>query len=75
MKRLIRGFSDSFWTADAMLIGLLVFIIVVGAASPLDSLPLMAVLFTVLGLWVMHALMMRGGDARRPERRRIRRGV
>ena len=57
--RLINGLSESFWTADAMLIGLLVFFIVVGAMNPLDSLPLAVVLLTLLGLWVVHAVVAR----------------
>jgi hypothetical protein len=61
--RLINGLSESFWTADAMLIGLLVFFIVVGAMNPLDSLPLAVVLLTLLGLWVAHAVIVRRDDA------------
>ena len=72
--RLINGLSESFWTADAMLIGLLVFFIVVGAMNPLDSLPLAVVLLTLLGLWVVHAVVARR-DAAAPlaaESQRIR---
>jgi hypothetical protein len=73
-SRLIGSVSESFWTADAMLIGLLVFFIVVGAMDPLDSLPLAMVLFVLLGLWVAHALSVRHGGSSplEPSSRRIR---
>jgi hypothetical protein len=71
--RLINGLSESFWTADAMLIGLLVFFIVIGAMNPLDSLPLAVVLATLLGLWVAHAIAVhRGGGPLTAESQRIR---
>lgn len=73
MKSLRNGVSESFWTADAMLIGLLTFFIVVGAMNPLDSLPLAVVLLTLLGLWIAHALSARrGAEPLAPESRRIR---
>ena len=73
MKSLRNGVSESFWTADAMLIGLLTFFIVVGAMNPLDSLPLAVVLLTLLGLWTMHAVSARrSGGPLEPESRRIR---
>ena len=73
-NRLINGLSESFWTADAMLIGLLVFFIVVGAADPRDSLPLAVILMVLLGLWTIHALSVRrtAHGALAPESRRIR---
>jgi hypothetical protein len=74
MKSLRNGVSESFWTADAMLIGLLTFFIVVGAMDPLDSLPLAVVLLTLLGLWTAHAVSVRRerGVALAPESRRLR---
>lgn len=74
-NRLVNGVSESLWTADAMLIGLLVFFIVVGAMNPLESLPLAVALVALLGLWVVHALSVRraGTDIPlAPESRRIR---
>jgi hypothetical protein len=72
-KRLTSGLSESFWTADAMLIGLLVFFIVIGAMNPLDSLPLAVVLLTLLGLWAIHAVSMRRtAGPLEPDSRRIR---
>ena len=72
-KRLTSGLSESFWTADAMLIGLLVFFIVVGAMNPLDSLPLAIVLLTLLGLWTIHAVSARhAAGPLEVESRRIR---
>ncbi len=72
-KRLTSGLSESFWTADAMLIGLLVFFIVIGAMNPLDSLPLAVVLLTLVGLWLMHAITLRReAGALTTENRRIR---
>ncbi len=73
MKHFRNGVSESFWTADAMLIGLLTFFIVVGAMDPLDSLPLMVVLLTLIGLWTMHAIAVRREAAPlSSESRRIR---
>lgn len=71
-NRIVNGLSESFWTADAMLIGLLVFFIVVGAMDPRDSLPLAAVLLTLVALWALHAVSMRREGALTPESRRIR---
>jgi uncharacterized membrane protein len=73
MKSFRNGVSESFWTADAMLIGLLTFFIVVGAMDPLDSLPLAVVLLTLVGLWLMHAITLRReAGALTTESRRIR---
>lgn len=72
MNRLTRSFSESFWTADAMLIGLLTFFIVVGAMNPLDSLPLAVVLLALVGLWLIHAVTVRRGEPLAPDSRRIR---
>ncbi len=73
MKSFRNGVSESFWTADAMLIGLLTFFIVVGAMDPLDSLPLAVVLLTLVGLWLMHAIALRReAGALTTESRRIR---
>ena len=72
MKSFRNGVSESFWTADAMLIGLLTFFIVVGAMDPLDSLPLAVVLLTTVGLWLMHAVTMRREGALSADSRRIR---
>ncbi len=73
MKHFRNGVSESFWTADAMLIGLLTFFIVVGAMNPLDSLPLALLLLALLGLWTVHAVSLRrSGGALAPESRRIR---
>ena len=58
-NRLAGGVAESFWTADAMLIGLLVFFIVVGAMDPRDSLPLAVVLLTLVGLWAVHMVTLR----------------
>ena len=76
-NRIVNGLSESFWTADAMAIGLLVFFIVIGAMDPRDSLPLAVVLLTLLGLWTMHALAARrasGPLAAESRRIRERRG-
>jgi uncharacterized membrane protein len=52
---MVDGLSASFWTFDAVTIGLLVFFIVLGAMDPLDSLPLAMVLAVLCGLWLAHA--------------------
>ncbi len=72
-NRLVGGVAESFWTADAMLIGLLVFFIVIGAMDPRDSLPLAVVLVALVGLWAVHLVAMRRSQgALNVESRRIR---
>ena len=65
--------ADSFWTADAVLIGMFVFFIVLGAWNPFDSAMVAIVLGGLVGLWFLHvALLHRREQVMTAEARRAR---
>jgi hypothetical protein len=73
LRRSRHWIAESLWTVDALLIGMLLFFIVLGAFSPFDSLTLAIVLAVLVAGWIIHARSMRrAGTDMTPEQRRAR---
>ena len=62
LRRTRSWLADSFWTADAVLIGMFVFFIVLGAWSPFDSTTVAIVLGGLVGLWLLHVALLHRRD-------------